>query len=225
MNIFDTFDVGWQYAKKYGFGLSLLMLVIFSLICWMTYMCFSSEFWEVYIGIVKSNDLANIDKLQPYIEEAQTKNWIVSMIQYLLYAGVMNIVVSIYTGETKGINLKYLSLPFTTYLSVIEYICLMMLLLMVSAYCLFLPFIFFGIRLMFVIPKILEEPGCSMLKAMRMSWGMTKGRFFDLLGFCLMCMLVMLIGFLCCGIGACFTSVICMFAFMNIYDIIRKQNN
>lgn len=219
MNIFDSFDAGWQYAKKHGLGLSLVMLAIFVLICWMTFMCFPADFWEAYTRLIKSGDITveKVNALMPYFESAQTKQWIVNIIQYLLYAGVMNIVVSIHNGETKGISLKYLSLPFGTYLSVIEYICLMMLLLMVSAYCLFLPFVYFGIRLMFVIPQLLEDPGCGLMNSMRRSWVMTKGHFFDFLGFGLLCMLVMFMGFFCCGIGACFTSVICMFAYMEIY--------
>lgn len=217
MQVFDSFEIGWQYAKKHGLGLSLLVFGIFALVCWLTYMCFPSDFWDMYLQVVKSGDVNKIDKLMPYIEEAQTKSWIVNMLQYLLYAGVLNVVISICTGETKGISLKYLSLPFSTYLNVISFICLMLLLLMVSMYCFMLPFIYFGIRLMFVVPIMLEEPRCRFMDSIRISWKMSKGHFFDLLGFCLLCMLLTLIGLLCLGVGSCFTTVICMFAYIAIY--------
>lgn len=220
MKIFDSFDEGWQYTKKHGIIFALLLFCAYILFNFLTLKCFPDEFWELYTKMLTSGSkdmTSDLMKLSPYFEAASVKIWLVYMLQFLIMTGILNVALSIHIGETKGVSLKYISLPFKTYLRVIEYGCCMMLLFMTSVYAAFLPFIYFGVRLMFVIPLLLEEPDCGLLDAFKMSWEMTKGGFFNLMGFFLLCCVVCLTGFLCLLVGVFVSYVVCMFAYLTLY--------
>lgn len=222
MNIFDSFDKGWQYAKKHGLVLSLILFACFLLVYWLTYKCFPDAFWVEYVKIAEKNYdfptlMAKMEKLNPYIEEAFTKIWLVSILQWLFVYGVINMALSVVIGETRNVNFKYMSLPFLTYLKVIENLCIFYLIALISPYLFGLPIIFFGVRMMFVIPILLEYPKCSFLLAVKQSWQMTKGTFLTCLGFWLISFLVLLIGVIFFFVGLFLASSIVIFAYLDFY--------
>lgn len=221
MKVFDSFDIGWQYAKKHGILISLLCLCAYFLVNFLFSKCLPEEFWREYVAIAQITDpslmMVKMNKLFPYVEEAMPKMMLVFMLQCLLFFGVMNVALSIVIGETKGVNIKYLSLPFLTYLKVIEIMCVMFLLFLLGSYAFELPFVFFGIRLIFVVPLVLENPQCPLSVAMKKSWQMTRGHFFQILGFCLLVALCHLIGMFCFFVGMFFASALCIFAFLALY--------
>ena len=221
MNVFSAFDLGWRYTKRHGIILSLFLFCIYLLLNYLSYYCFPAEFWEKYAKAIASgsaNVVNEVMKLVSYFEEASTKIWLLLILLYLIMAGVLNVALSIRIGETKRMNLKYMSLPFGTYLNVLTFGCMMLLIFTVSAYLLMIPFIYFSIRFIFVLPLMLEFPGTGSFEAMRKSWQMTQGQFFPLLGFCALSFAVLLVGCACMCVGIFPAIVICMFAFLSLYQ-------
>lgn len=223
MNILDSFEVGWQYAKKHGLVVTLTLFATFVLVYWLTIQCFPEEFWTEYAKIMQSvSDVptmaAKMEKLTPYMEEATSRIWIVNILQWLIIFGIVNMALSVVIGETKTASIKYLSLPFMTYLRVVEMVCLYFILMLLSvAYFFGLPYIYFGIRLMFAFPLMLEDPQCTVGTAIRQSWQMTKGRFLPMLAFVLLSVLVLFIGMLCLFVGVFFAGTIVIYAYLSIY--------
>lgn len=218
IKISEAFKRGKTHTLKWGATLALFIFIIAAFCCWLTYKCYPEAFWDEYMKIAQSGKLNDVMKLQPYMEEASTKMWVINFVQYFLGFGVLNVAISEFIGETKGVSIKYMSLPFATYLKLIEYICIMILLMMIGIYTAFIPTVYFGIRTIFYAPLVLENPGCSSSEAFKASWKMTDGNFFKLLGFSIICLLLMLVGFCFCMVGACYTSVICIFAFLSMYE-------
>lgn len=218
IKVLDSFEVGWKYACKHGIVLSIVLLVIYVLIYNLFMMCFPEEFWKVYEKVIKTGDIAGgVVKMAPYIESAMTKIWLVSIMQFCLMAGVMNVAKAKYDGITSHANLKYLSLPLMSYVKVVGVFCMLMLVWTLSLYLYGLPMIYLGTRMLFMLPAILENPDLPLGMALRNSWNMTYGRFWKLLGFECLCILVIVVGMLCFFVGIFFASVICIYALMDIY--------
>lgn len=181
-------------------------------------MCFPDSFWAEYTKVAETG---NIQRMMAFYEKnlapAVPKLFLVSLVQFLLSAGLVNVALTLMKGETEKVSLKYLSLPFSTYLKVTELFCVMMLMYIVSALLYFLPFIYFGIRMLFVLPLLLEEPTCKFGTALAKSWVMTKGNFFMLLAFCIVCVLFTIVGVFALFIGVFFTTVICLYAYIDLY--------
>ena len=70
----------------------------------------------------------------------------------------------------------------------------------------FIPGIFFGVRLIFVLPYILTHPEAGFGDAFKHSWNMTKGHFWDLLGLGVLYVIFCFLGLLCCCIGVYFAA-------------------
>lgn len=222
MKVFDSFDIGWQYAKKHGWALSLILLGSYFVTNLLTGMCFSDSFMEQYMKIAASTTdpavmMVKMEKLAPEMEAALPKLMLVLVLSLLIFYGVINIALSIIIGETKGVSLKYISLPFGTYLKVVSFTLLMFAIFLISAPTFEIPFVFFGIQLFFTVPILLEHPECSLFLAMKQSWILVKGRFFSLLGFCLLALLVLFIGILCLFVGVFFAQVVVIFAYLAVY--------
>lgn len=222
MKVFDSFDIGWQYAKKHGIILALVLLASYFLTELLAGLCFSDTFMEQYTKIVTSTSdpavmMTKLEKLAPEMEAAMPKLMLVYVLSILIFFGVVNIALSIVIGETKGASLKYISLPFGTYLKVTSCVLLMIAIFLFSMPAFEIPFIFFGVQLLFTVPILLEYPECSLFSAMKQSWMMAKGNFFPLLGFCLLSILVLFIGVLCLLVGVFFAEVIVIFAYLSLY--------
>ncbi len=221
MDLSSIFKSGWEWTKRHWLPIMFLLIVIYALSAFVFYKIFPAEFWDLYKSVITSGDMTKVAKLQPYIEENAVRIWVLNLIQYALFFGVLNAALSVFIGETKTLEFKYLSLPLGTYLNLAQYICIMLILAQLSIYALGIPLIYFGIRLLFVVPLVLQFPRISFYTAVFHSWQMTKGRFFNLLLFCIICFLLLVAGVFCCFVGVFFTSVICIFSYFILYEELR----
>lgn len=223
--VFDSFDTGWNYAKKHGLVLSVILFAIYLLVSQLFTMCFPEEFLKVYMKVIQSGDIAGgMVKLNPYIENAMPKIWLVSILQFALNVGVVNVAKANYDGVTERISLKYLSLPLASYIKMIGIFCMLMLISVLGLYLFGLPTIYLGTRMLFVIPAVLENPDIPLGIAFRNSWNLSKGRFWKLLGFECLCLMVMLVGAICLFVGLFFAAVVCIYAWMDIYKVCKEQD-
>lgn len=216
--VFNSLEAGWAYTKKHGLLLSVVVMLMFALAYWLTYMCFPESFWTDYMRTAQKGD---VQKMMVLLEQvmpvAMNKIWLVTILQYLMFAGVVNAALSVVIGETDKISLKYLSLPFGTYLKVVTWFCITMLVYILSSYLLMIPFVFFGIRMFYVLPLLLEDPASTVSIAMRRSWIMTKGHFMPLLGFSVISIMFCTVGLFMCFVGFFFTSVVCIYSYLALY--------
>lgn len=223
--MFDIFENGWQYTKKKWFVLTLLVVAFVTFVYWLLYMCFPESFWPEYVKVAEAG---NVERMMAFMEknlpEAMSKIWIVNIVQYILFAGIVNVVLMVVNDDAHKVNLKYLSLPFSTYLKVIEFYCITMLVYILSVYMLFIPFIYLGVRAFFVLPLLLEDPSCKFTTAVKQSWNMTKGRFFVLLAFALLCIVFCLAGVFFFFVGAAFAAVFCLFSYVDLYNKCKISN-
>ena len=217
MKVLDSFEVGWQYAKKHGWLLTLVMFIMSIVIFYLTMACYPDGFVEEYMKVVKSGNIAMVQKLVPYIEAATSKLWVVNILQFMMFAGVINVALAKYEGLTEKVDLRYLSLPFMTYVKLVGLFCMYMVLLMLSTPTFGISLFYFGTRLLFVLPVLLDDPNVTFYEAMTRSWKITRGNFWKTFGFLMLCLLLIFIGFCFLLLGTFFASVICIYALCNLY--------
>lgn len=228
--VFNSLEAGWAYTKRHGLLLSVVILLMFALVYWLTYMCFPESFWSDYMRTAQKGD---VQKLMTLLEQvmpaAMTKVWIVTILQYLMFAGIVNAALSVVIGETDKVSLKYLSLPFGTYLKVLMWFCITMLMYILSSYLLMIPFVYFGIRMFYVLPMLLEDPDSTVGMAVKRSWIMTKGHFMSLLGFSVISIMLCTVGMFFCFVGFFLAAVVCIYAYLVLYkqtkNPIQQTNN
>lgn len=86
--------------------------------------------------------------------------------------------------------------------------------------CCVLPGIFLAVRLLFVPIIVANNPEVSATDALSMSWDLTRGRFWTLLGYGVVAFGLNVIGFCCCCVGIYISSVLTAFMMAECYRIL-----
>lgn len=221
--MFDSFDLAWQYFKKHGLGLGLFFMLLCLFIAVLNYLCFPQEFWAKYEEVVLSGDLNKITILQPYIEEAANKTWIVNIVQFLLMMGVFNIANSIVSNTYKGILADF-RLTFLQYLKLLEVICIVLLVVMFSSYLSILLSLSLLIMLQFAVPHLIAHKDDSPILALKASIKVVMANPGKVVALDLLCILVLIIGVICLFVGIYFAFILALFAYLIAYKNFTVSN-
>lgn len=86
--------------------------------------------------------------------------------------------------------------------------------------CCILPGIFLAVRLLFVPIIVANNPQVSAIDALSLSWDLTRGRFWTLLGYGCVAFGLNILGFCCCCVGLYVSSVLTAFMMAECYRIL-----
>jgi len=223
--MFDSFDQGWALFKKHGIRLSLFFFAICLFLAFLNYLCYPPEFWHKYVEIAMSGDIQKVAVLQPYIEEAAGKTWIITIIQFLMMIGVTNIALQITTGQSERFSLADFKLSFIHYLKIAEIACLIFLGTILLMQLFIVPGFIFFVFFQMAIPYQMNHPEQGALQSIAACIKMSSRNFFPLLGFNLLSVLVLMIGVLCLLIGIYFASILVLFSFLCLYKQMEQEYN
>ncbi len=220
-NLSEVFNSAWALTKKHGIIVGLFILVIS-----IGLQVIASALAPTPIDF-DPNDIKTAEdvmKLLPALSESNTASTITSFIQTILTAGVINMVFGLTLGRIKEANLSVFKMPLQKYLSYFAVSFIVSIITVVGTLFCVIPGIYLGVRLQYAQYHILEHTEDGIIGAIKKSWELTKTDFFNhfLLG--LASFGIIILGFICCCIGAYFAMAFVYFAYVIAYLTLMGYN-
>lgn len=118
--------------------------------------------------------------------------------------------------------------PFKTYKVTLNYfigLILYILAVLAGLILLILPGIYVSVRLQFFMYLVVEDENITAIDALKKSWAMTEGKFWNLFGFGLVFVGVNLLGLLALGVGLLFTIPATSIAYTELYRRLAQNHS
>lgn len=209
----------WELTKKNGVILAVVLFVVGMLTQTISMLGFPTK---AYISAL-SGDTDALFELLEGVGALTATSIFAGIANCVLLAGVLNCVIKIAKGETANFELSGFKMPFISYVYFMLANILVGVIVGLGTCLCIIPGIFLGVRLILVLPYILEHPEEGIGGAFKHSWNMTKGHFWSLLGILLLYMLFCLLGLLCCCIGVYFAVAMGYFMLVVAYLILSDK--
>ncbi len=225
-SVSESISQGWELAKKHGLLLALFVLVIGIITSILNSFTLPSGFMEGYTKAVTQNDP---DAMMQLLNSSSTSaaSIIVSIIQTVVYvlflAGFCATILKLTRGLMAKVSLDGFKMSAMTYLKYFAVCVIVGLIVGIGTALCVIPGIFFAIRLAFAEWYILDHPEAGIGEAISASWKMTKGNFWSVFGLQLCEIGIILLGYLCCCIGALFAVPFAMFAESCAYTTLHEN--
>lgn len=225
-SVSESISQGWELAKKHGLLLALFVLVIGIITSILNSFTLPSGFMEGYTKALTQNDP---DAMMQLLNSSSTSaaSIIVSIIQTVVYvlflAGFCATILKLTRGIMAKVSLEGFKMSAMTYLKYFAVCVIVGLIVGIGTALCVIPGIFFAIRLAFAEWYILDHPEAGIGEAISASWKMTKGNFWSVFGLQLCEFGIILLGYLCCCIGALFAVPFAMFAESCAYTTLHEN--
>lgn len=225
-SVSESISQGWELAKKHGLLLALFVLVIGIITSILNSFTLPSGFMEGYTKALTQNDP---DAMMQLLNSSSTSaaSIIVSIIQTVVYvlflAGFCATILKLTRGIMAKVSLEGFKMSAMTYLKYFAVCVIVGLIVGIGTALCVIPGIFFAIRLAFAEWYILDHPEAGIGEAISASWKMTKGNFWSVFGLQLCEIGIILLGYLCCCIGALFAIPFAMFAESCAYTTLHEN--
>ena len=225
-SVSESISQGWELAKKHGLLLALFVLVIGIITSILNSFTLPSGFMEGYTKALTQNDP---DAMMQLLNSSSTSaaSIIVSIIQTVVYvlflAGFCATILKLTRGIMAKVSLDGFKMSAMTYLKYFAVCVIVGLIVGIGTAHWVIPGIFFAIRLAFAEWYILDHPEAGIGEAISASWKMTKGNFWSVFGLQLCEFGIILLGYLCCCIGALFAVPFAMFAESCAYTTLHEN--
>lgn len=216
-SISDVLGRAWESAKKHG-----LVIALFYLVAGMAGELISQPL--MYSLSIKSWMSDPTRQLTPeeclgLLSSYMAVSPLLILVQSVLQTGLQNMLLMVFRGGQPDIFA--FKLPLRTYGYFILVSFLMGIIVYVGILCCVIPGVWLAVRLSYAPLWVLDHPDCTLEDALKGSWRMTRGHFWNLLGLRICSALIAFSGLFICCIGFYFTSVISGFAFIISYEILK----
>jgi len=213
LSVSESISQGWELAKKHGLLLAVFVLVISILTSLLNSLALPAGFMEQYMSALQNQDSQQFQRLAMQMSAGSS---VISVIQLLIelvfYAGFTATILKLARGIMQKVSLDGFKMSAITYLKYLGVCIIVGLIVGVGTMLCIVPGIFFAVRLAFADWYILDHPEAGIGEAISASWHMTKGNFWSVFGLLLAEIGIVLLGFMCCCIGAYFAIPFAMFA-------------
>jgi len=219
-SISDVLGRAWKLTKKHGLIIALFIFVagmVSSMVC------------QIFMWPMATQPMVINPYAQPTPEEAlqwfgvyTTVAPVGILIQLLLQVGVWNMFLSTMRGGQP--ELSAFKLPVRTYGYFILVSFIVSIIVYVGLFCCIIPGIWLSVRLAYAPLIVFDKPKCTVEEALKGSWQMTNGYFWNLFGLAICAGLIGCLGLLVCCIGIYFTMVIAGFAFVISYEFLKPAD-
>lgn len=215
LNIDNIFGRAWQLAKKYWGWLLLL-----SFVNYMTGQLVNAGTQPNAMQTAKMISAmaeGNQDKLTELLLANQAQSIGFSMVIGLILSGIISCFITMITLRVVWAAVHEEKIDLTQQIksalnfSAIKFIGIELvygIAIFGATLCCILPGIYFGVRLMFVPLVAATHPDMSFGEVFSRSMRLTKGHFWTLVGYGIVCMIINIIGLLCCCVGVLYSSIV-----------------
>lgn len=228
-SISDVLSQGWAYFKKYWIfalilvGAAIVIDIISSIfapsgMAEMLQMKFSDP-----EALSKDPDKF-IALFTEMMSKSQVSSIISSLVKFAIYAGLANMVMLIIKGIKDELAFDAFAMAPMTYVKYIVVEIIVGILTAVGTCLCIIPGIIVYLRLQFAATRIIDEPETGIIDAIKYSWDLTSGNFWNLFLFALASIGLYIVGLLCCCIGALVVEAWLFFATMLIYFALKPAD-
>lgn len=218
-SVSDVLGRAWELTKKHG-----LVIALFYLVAGMV----GSVISQVSMSHFMLNSWTIDPACQPDPEELLREMGsclavtpLLFLLQAALQTGLQNMLLTVFRGGQPDI--LAFKLPLRTYGYFILVSFLTYIIVYIGILCCIVPGIWLAIRLAYAPLWVLDHPDCTLEEALKGSWQMTRGHFWNIFGLGICSSLIACLGLLVCCIGVYFTAVIGGFAFVISYEILKPS--
>lgn len=208
LSVSDSVSQGWEFAKQHGLMLAVFLLVLYIVNSLLNTLTMPADFWTNYMKALSdpqsAQDFSNMMLASGSTLLSRVMTIIIDIIQVIFYAGFTATVLKLIRGTMDKVSFEGWKMSAMTYLKYFVVIFIVGLLTIIGLFLCIIPGIFISTRLAFADWYILDHPEAGIGDAIAASWNMTKGNFWSVLGLILTEAGIILIGFMCCCIGALF---------------------
>ncbi len=224
LNISDAVSTGWDYAKKYGLIIAVIIFIVSLLTGGLSNIGSPDLSPDVASNIgrrIGSGDTQALKELIDTYSSSSGLNVFFSIVSILIeiamYVGLYNLALGLIRGIYNEVGFDAFKLPLATYVKYVVVEILVGIITAVSFMCCIVPYFFVAPRLVFAPLYVIDNPEAGVFEAIKASWGMTQGNTLAMIGLYLALIGIVIVGFLCCCVGVYFAAVVALFATVAAY--------
>ena len=228
LSVSGAIGTGWEYAKKHGLVIAVIILIISLLVNGIQSLFGPSMDAAEIQRMSERMAQGDMEALQQfsnlYTSGASTFGILLgAVIDILLYVGLYNLALGLVGGTMDSVSFNAFKLPVGVYVKYFVVQILVDIIDSIALFCCVVPFFFVAPRLVFAPLYVINNPEAGVFEAIKASWGMTKGNLLALIGLGFAFIGIILVGFLCCCVGAYFAAVVILFAEVAAYYQLRDN--
>lgn len=155
--------------------------------------------------------------------QAQIGTIIGYLVKIWTEAGILFMVMMIVKHMRDELSFDAFIMPIEVYLKFFVVDILVGILTAIGLVLCIVPGIIIGIRLQFACTRILDDRGCGIIEAIKYSWNITSGNTGTLFLVCLVSLVIVIAGFICCCVGVYASIAWISFTDMVIYFSLKPE--
>lgn len=217
LNVSEVISKAWDFTKEHW--LKMLLINIFVGIVTSIVACvltIPDGYFSAIADAVNGNNNA-INHLQSMAEQQNYKMSLLSgLISAIIELGVINAVLLVVLGKTESPSLTK-GYATTAYFKYILATILYDIIIIIGLCLCIVPGIYFASRLIMYKYILLDDSSVGVIDALQKSWNMTKDNVLNIILIAVLCVLINIVGVLCCCVGVLITATISYFAWAICY--------
>ncbi len=214
LNISEILSKAWEPTKKYGIIIALFVMVITMI---------SQAFSHIGAPMQYSIDPESVktpEDLMRMLTLASGSSFmsiIGNLISVIVTAGLVNMVLGLTAGRTHEVKMSAFNMPLMNYVNYLAVNIIGGTLIFIGTLLCLIPGIFIAVRLSMAQYHVIEHPEDGIIGAIKKSWELTKGNFWNLLLIGILSVVLCFVGLLACCVGMYFACAFLYFISAIVY--------
>lgn len=226
LNVGSAIGTGWEYAKKHGLVVAVILLGIWLITSMVGSLTGTSMDIETARELGEQIGRGNWEVLKVYRDQT-TPTMGVSIMGLLLdtvvYVGLYNLALGLMSGRLTEAGFDVFKLPLMVYVKFFVTELLVSIIATISILLCVIPAFFIIPRIIFAPIYLIDNPDAGIIESIQASWKMTKGETIDIIVIGLAILGITILGYLCCCVGIFFADAVSMFIFTAAYYQMRGK--
>lgn len=219
--ISEVVGAGWEYAKKHGIILALVLFVISLVVQFASSSIAPSnagyEAGQELGARIAQGDPQAIQEFADMIGGSSVGSLLGNIIQLIAQVGLYTFVIGVVKGNVQSLEFSTFNQPLNTYVKYVAVSIIETIVILIGTLCCILPGLFLASRLCLASIRVLDKPETGIMEALSDSWKITSGNTFNIFLLFVVECLCCIAGLLCCCVGIYFVSAMFMFVFVVLY--------
>ena len=227
LDIGGALSTGWEYAKKYGFLIAVVYLLVGILTSGLQSIggaSLSMQDSQAIGEAIGRGDWESLGTLAQAYSGSVGSNFgtmIGGILSTIVSIALYNLALGLMSGRFNEVTFEAFKLPFATYLKAFVVSFIVGLIGIVALFCCVIPFLFVAPRLILAPVYQVEHPEAGIFESIGAAWNMTADNTFTMLGLGVVVFGICILGFCCCCIGVYFAQAIELFVLIAAYNQLK----
>ncbi len=220
LNISELLSKAWEPTKKYGIIIALFVMVITMI---SQVFSFLGAPMQYSIDPESAQTPEDLMRILTMASGASFMSIIGNLVTVIVTAGLINMVLGLTAGRTNEVKISAFNMPLMNYVNYVAVTFIVGILTFIGTLLCFIPGIFIAVRLSMAQYHVIEHPEDGIIGAIKKSWELTQGNFWNLLLIGILSVVSCFVGLLACCVGMYFA--IAFFYFVSAMVYFTLYNN